>query len=120
MDLDSRKKSRRDSMMRSNSLDTKEMREIGCKEARDSRGFPIFWMVIMEDVFPTEGKNSEAPFRNKIWRERREKGYVRGGATAIGAMRKSKYIWVIEEKRPKEITQTNTSCPPGSEVPFEP
>ena len=39
MGLDSRKKSRRDRMMRSNSFDTQEMREIGRKEAGESRGF---------------------------------------------------------------------------------
>ena len=49
MELDSRKKSRRDRMMRSNSFDTQEMREIGRKEAGESRGFPILWMGIKED-----------------------------------------------------------------------
>ena len=39
MELDSRKKSRRDRMMRSNSFDTQEVREIGRKEAGESRGF---------------------------------------------------------------------------------
>ena len=41
MELDPRKKSRRDRMMRSNSFDTQEVREIGRKEAGESRGFPI-------------------------------------------------------------------------------
>ena len=41
MELDSKKKSRRDSMMRSKSFDTQEMREIGRKGAGESRGFPI-------------------------------------------------------------------------------
>ena len=40
MELDSRKKSRRDRMMRSKSFDTQELREIGRKEAGESRGFP--------------------------------------------------------------------------------
>ena len=44
MELDSRKKSRRDSMMRSKSFDTQEVIEIGQKEAGESRGFPILWM----------------------------------------------------------------------------
>ena len=48
MELDSRKKRKRDRMMRSNSFDTQEMREIGRKEAGESRGFPILWMGIME------------------------------------------------------------------------
>ena len=51
MELDSRKKSRRDRMMRSKSFDTKEVRETGRKEAGESRGFPILWMGIIEDVF---------------------------------------------------------------------
>ena len=38
MELDSRKKSRRNSMMRSNSFDTQEVKEIGRKEAGESRG----------------------------------------------------------------------------------
>ena len=51
MELDSRKKSRRDRMMHSNSFETQEMREIGLKEAGESRGFPILCMGIVEDVF---------------------------------------------------------------------
>ena len=43
MELDSRKKSKRDSMMRSNSFETQEVREIGRKEPGESRGFPILW-----------------------------------------------------------------------------
>ena len=56
MQLDSRKKSRRDRMMRSNSFVTQEVREIGWKKAGESRGFPILWMGIIEDVFQMEGK----------------------------------------------------------------
>ena len=56
MELDSRKKSRRDRMMRSNSFDTQEVREIGRKEAGESRGFLILWMGIIEDVFQLKGK----------------------------------------------------------------
>ena len=56
MELDSRKKSRRDSMLRSNSFDTQEVKEIGRKEVGESRGFPILCMGIMEDVFQMEGK----------------------------------------------------------------
>ena len=41
MELDSRKKSGRDRMMRSNSFDMQEVREIGWKESGESRGFPI-------------------------------------------------------------------------------
>ena len=56
MELDSGKKRRQDRMMRSKSFETQEVREIGRKEARESRGFPILWMGIMEDVFHMEGK----------------------------------------------------------------
>ena len=56
MELDSRKKSRRDRMMRSNSFETQEVREICRKEARESRGIPTLCMGIIEDVFQMEGK----------------------------------------------------------------
>ena len=49
MELNSRKKSRRDSMMRLKSFDMQEVREIGWKETGESRGFPILWMGIMEN-----------------------------------------------------------------------
>ena len=66
MELDSRKKRRRNSMMCSNSFDTQEVREIGWKEAGESRGFPILWMTIMEDVFQMEGKECEDRERLKM------------------------------------------------------
>ena len=66
MELDSRKKRRRDRMMRSNSFDTQEVREIGRKEAGESRGFPILWMGIMEDVFQMEGKECKDHERLKM------------------------------------------------------
>ena len=59
MESDSRKKTRRDRMMRSNSFDTQEVREIGRKEAGESRGFPIMWMGIIEEVFQMEGRECE-------------------------------------------------------------
>ena len=40
MELDSRKKSRHDRMMRSKSFEMQGVREIGRKEAGESRGFP--------------------------------------------------------------------------------
>ena len=64
MELDSRKKSRQDSMMRSKSFETQEVREIGRKEAGESRGFPILWMGIMEDAFQMEGKECEVQERS--------------------------------------------------------
>ena len=52
--------------MRSNSFDTQEVREIGRKEAGESRGFPILRMGIMEDVFQMEGKEYEDQERLKM------------------------------------------------------
>ena len=66
MELDSRKKSRRDRMMHSNSFDMQEVREIGRKEAGESRGFPILCMGIIEDVFQMEGKECEDQERFKV------------------------------------------------------
>ena len=42
MELDSRKKRRQDRMMRSKSFDTQKVREIGRKEAGESRGFLVY------------------------------------------------------------------------------
>ena len=41
IELDSRKESRSDRMMRSNSFETQKIKEIGRKEARESRDIPI-------------------------------------------------------------------------------
>ena len=70
MELDSRKKSRRYRMMRSSSFDTQEVREIGRKEAGESKGFPILCMEIMEDVFQMEGKECKHQERLKMWRRK--------------------------------------------------
>ena len=56
MKLDSREKNKPDRMIRSKSFETLKVREIGRKEAEESRGSPILWMEIMEDVFQMEGK----------------------------------------------------------------
>ena len=66
MKLDSRKKSRRDGIMRSKSFETQEVKEIGRKKAGDLRGFPILCMGIMEDVFQMEGKECEGQERLKM------------------------------------------------------
>ena len=66
MELDSKKKSRRDRMMRSNSFDTQEVREIDRKEAGESGGFPILCMGIMKDVFQMEGKECKDQERLKM------------------------------------------------------
>ena len=66
MELDSRKKSRRDRIMRSKSFETQEVREMGRKEAGELRGFPILWMGIMEEVFQMEGKECSDQERLKM------------------------------------------------------
>ena len=66
MELDFKKKSKRDNMMGSNSFDTLEVRETGRKEARESRGFPILCMRIIEDVYQMEGKECEDQERLKM------------------------------------------------------
>ena len=70
MELDSRKTSRQDRMMRSKSFDTQVMREIGRKEAEESRSFPILCMGIIEDVFQMEGKECEDHERLKMCRRK--------------------------------------------------
>ena len=50
MELDSRKKSRRDRMICSKSFEMQEVREIGRKEAGESRDFSVLWLGIIEDV----------------------------------------------------------------------
>ena len=63
MELNSRKKSTRDRMMRSNSFDTQEVREIGRKEAGESRRFPILCVGIIEDVFQKKGNECKVQER---------------------------------------------------------
>ena len=82
MELDSRKKSRRDRMMRSNSFDTQEMREIGRKEAGESRGFPILWMGMIEEVFQMERKECKNQERLKM--SRRKSMPERGRCFSMG------------------------------------
>ena len=65
MELDSRKKSRRERMMRSKSFEMQEGREISRKEAGESRGFPILCIGIIEDVFQMEGKECKVQKRLK-------------------------------------------------------
>ena len=68
--------------MRSNSFDTQEVREIGRKEAGESRGFPILCMGIIEDVFQMEGKECEDQERFKM--RRRKSMPDRGRCFSIG------------------------------------
>ena len=55
MEIDSKKKSRRDKSIWSKSFETQDVREIGRKEAGESKGFSILWMNIIKDVFEKEG-----------------------------------------------------------------
>ena len=66
MILDSRKKRRRDRIMRSNSFERQKVREIRRKKAGESRGFPTLCMGVMEDVFQMEGKECEDQERLKM------------------------------------------------------
>ena len=52
--------------MRSKSFDMQKVREIGRKEARESRGFPILWKETVEDVFQMEGKECKIQERLKM------------------------------------------------------
>ena len=51
--------------MHSKNFETQEMREIGRKEAEESRDFPILWMETI-DVFQMEGKECEVQERLKM------------------------------------------------------
>ena len=70
MELDSRTKSRRDSMMRSKSFEMSEVREISWKEAGELRGLPIRRMGIKKDVFQMEGKERKNQERLKMCRKK--------------------------------------------------
>ena len=52
--------------MPSKSFDTQEVREIGLKEAGESKNFPILYMGIIENVFQLEGKECEDQKRLKM------------------------------------------------------
>ena len=90
MELDFRKKSTRDSIMRSKTFETLEVREIGRKEAGESRGFPILWMEIMEDVFQMEGKEFKVQEIFKMCRRKsmpeRGRCFSMGKATLSGSV----------------------------------
>ena len=53
-------------MMRSKSFDTQAMKKMGRKEAGESKGFPILWMQIIEDVFQMEEKECKDQKRLKM------------------------------------------------------
>ena len=48
-------------MMRLKSFGTQEVRKLDRKEAGESRGFPILWMGIIENVSQMEGKKYKRP-----------------------------------------------------------
>ena len=66
MELDSKKKSRRDRMMRSKSFEMQKVSEVCRKEAEKLRGFPILWIGVIEDVFQMEGKECKRQERLKM------------------------------------------------------
>ena len=66
MELDSRKESRPDRMMRLKNFDTQEVRQIGRKEAGKSKDFPIFSMEIIEDILQMEEKECKVLERLKM------------------------------------------------------
>ena len=70
MELDFRKKSRRNRIMRSKSFETQKVREIGRNEAGELRGFPILCMGIIEDIFQMEGKKCKVQERLKMLRSK--------------------------------------------------
>ena len=55
--------------MRSKNFETQEVRQISRKEAGESRGFPILWMVIIKDVFQMEEKECKDQERLKMLAE---------------------------------------------------
>ena len=77
---------------------------VGAKEGR------------LVELVGDQNPSSEAPPRSK---KGGSKGKIREGATARGAMEESRYFRLIEERRSEKMTQSNTSSPRGSEVPFE-
>ena len=82
MELDSRKKSKRDRMMRPKSFDTQDVREIGRKEVGESRDFPILWMEIIEEVFQMEEK--ECKYQERLKMRRRKSMLERGKCFSMG------------------------------------
>ena len=67
---------RRDRMMRSKSFDTQEIREIGRKEAGESRGFPHL-MSKNNGRFPSDRRMADGSCKKFSWEEGRTKGRVR-------------------------------------------
>ena len=83
-------------MMRSESFEAQEVREIGRKEAGELRGFLILWMGIIEDVFQMEGKECKVQERLKMWR--RKSMPEQGRCFSIGEATLSGPVAVDEER----------------------
>ena len=76
-------------MIRSESFETQEVREIDRKKAGESIAFPILWMGIIENVFQMEGNECRDQERLKVRGRRKfkqEKGrcFGMGWATLSG------------------------------------
>ena len=86
MELDSRKKDRRDGMMRSKSFNTQEVIGIGQKEAGKPIDFPILWIELKENVQERkrkmEGKECKVQERLKMCK--RKSMPERGRCFSIG------------------------------------
>ena len=117
MELDSRKKIRRDKIMSSKSFDTQEVREIGWKEAGEARGFPILWMGIIEDVFQMEGK--ECKYRKDRKCEEENPCQSEGGALAWNRqLCLGQYQWTWRGwRQPHEIQQGRRRSKRTNETP---
>ena len=120
MELDFRKKSRRDRMICSKSFETQEVREIGRNEEGESRSFPILCMRILEDVFYMEGKECTDQERSKMcgrkFMHKRERYFSMGKATLSGpaAVNKERFVAaaknsaVEKEEQKKNETRQGT------------
>ena len=90
MELDSRKKSRRDRMMRSNSFDTQKVREIGRKEAEA--------VSERRKAFALSGSESLTSFTSRFLHLSRPPGFRR----AFDASERNGRLGRIQSQRGKE------------------
>ena len=80
MESVSRKNSRRDRMICLKIFETQEVRDWS-EKAGESKGFPILWMEIIEDVFQMEAKECKDKERLKF---RRKSMSERGRCFSMG------------------------------------
>ena len=120
MKVDSRKTSRLDRMICSKSFETQEGREIGRKEAGNSRGFLIMWMGIIEDVFQMEEKEFKDHERLKMcWRKfvsEKEKYFSMDRQLCLGQwLWTSKGLWQPQEiQRGRRRSKKTNETPQGT------